>query len=662
MTVLCTFLHNKLTLIALSLFVILSTVVVGIGPWSNHAAARTEALVVTEVGNMSTPDAIGTCDANATFIHQIQGSGATFDPNFDGVQTVEAVVTGAFPDLEGFYIQEEINDTDTLTSTSEGIFVFLGGDYGTEPINVGHRVRVEGTVGEFETSDGASSQTQLSGDVEILDCGQADTPITPLDIELPVASLDVYEAYEGMLLRFPQDLMIVEYFNFDRFGEIVLSSGDRPFQPTNVVMPGDEAVALREANTLRRITLDDGRSNQNPDPARHPNGDPFTLENRFRGGDRVANAVGVLGDTFGRYRLHPTAGADYTATNERPDAPDDVGGTLKVASFNVLNYFTTLDDGEDTCGPAGGLECRGADANQPDEFERQRTKIISAVVSIDADIVGLVEIENNTITATQNLVTGLNTAIGEETYSFIDTGTIGTDAIKVALIYKTETVSPTGEFAVLDSSVDARFIDTRNRPVLAQTFVEEATGEQVTVAVAHLKSKGSDCDDIGDPDTGDGQGNCNQTRTTATQAMVDWLTNDSAEGDPNNVLIIGDLNAYAMEDPIRTLTEAGYTDLIAQFGGADAYSYVFDGQFGYLDHALSSEDLTPKVTGATEWHINADEPDIFDYDTSFKRDAQDALYEPNAYRSSDHDPVIVGLDLAATEPATSSLYLPIVIR
>ncbi|NOK62845.1 MAG: ExeM/NucH family extracellular endonuclease [Chloroflexi bacterium AL-N1] len=660
MTVLCTFLHNKLTLIVLSMLVMLSTVVVGIGPWSNHVAARTDALVVTEIGNTSTPDAIGTCDAEATFIHQIQGSGATFDTDFGGVQTVEAVVTGDFPGLEGFYIQEELDDTDTLTVTSEGIFVFLGDDYGTQPITVGQRVRVEGTVGEFETSDGASSQTQLAGAVEILDCGEADTPITPLDLELPVAALDVYEAYEGMLLRFPQDLMIVEYFNFDRFGEIVLSSGDRPFQPTNVVMPGDDAIALQEANTLRRITLDDGRSSSNPDPSRHPNGEPFTLENRFRGGDRVANVVGVLGDTFGRYRIQPTAEADYTAVNERTAAPDDVGGTLKVASFNVLNYFTTLDDGNEICGPNGDLECRGADADQPDEFERQRTKVISALVSINADIVGLVEIENNTITATQDLVTGLNTAIGKETYSFIDTGTIGTDAIKVALIYKTDTVSPTGDFAILDSSVDDRFIDTKNRPVLAQTFVEEATDEQVTVAVGHLKSKGSDCDDIGDPDTGDGQGNCNQTRTIATQAMVDWLTDKSIEGEPNNVLIIGDLNAYAMEDPIRTLTAAGYTNLIAQFGGAAAYSYVFDGQFGYLDHALSSEDLTPKVTGATEWHINADEPDIFDYDTSFKKDAQDLLYETKAYRSSDHDPVIVGLDLTA--PTTSSLYLPLVIR
>ena len=89
-----------------------------------------------------------------------------------------------------------------------------------------------------------------------------------------------------------------------------------------------------------------------------------------------------------------------------------------------------------------------------------------------------------------------------------------------------------------------------------------------------------------------------------------------------------------------------YTNLIDKFLGEDAYSYLFDGQFGYLDYALSSASLSLQVTGAAEWHINADEPDILDYDTSFKPPEQEALYEPNAYRSSDHDPVLVGLDLA----------------
>ncbi len=201
-----------------------------------------------------------------------------------------------------------------------------------------------------------------------------------------------------------------------------------------------------------------------------------------------------------------------------------------------------------------------------------------------------------------------------------------------------------------------RFNDDRNRPVLAQTFEEVATGARFTVAVNHLKSKGSSCDDIGDPDTGDGQANCNLTRQAAAAAMVDWLAMDPTGSGDADFLIVGDLNSYDKEDPIDAVlagaddvlgTADDYTDLLARFGGEFAYSYVFDRQLGYLDYGIASATLNGQVTGATAWHINADEPDILDYDTSFKQAAQDALFEPNAYRSSDHDPVIVGLDLLA---------------
>jgi Ca2+-binding RTX toxin-like protein len=208
----------------------------------------------------------------------------------------------------------------------------------------------------------------------------------------------------------------------------------------------------------------------------------------------------------------------------------------------------------------------------------------------------------------------------------------------------------------LDSSVDSRFLDDFNRPVLTQTFQDKSTGGIFTVAVNHLKSKGSDCNAIGDPDTGDGQGNCNLTRKAAAEALVDWLASDPTGSGDEDFLIIGDLNSYDKEDPIDAILagsdgdirSAGdnYTDLVALFNGEFAYSFVFDGQLGYLDHALANVELLSQVTGTTIWHINADEPDLIDYDTSFKGPNQDAIYAPDAYRSSDHDPVIVGLDLS----------------
>lgn len=244
---------------------------------------------------------------------------------------------------------------------------------------------------------------------------------------------------------------------------------------------------------------------------------------------------------------------------------------------------------------------------------------------------------------------GLNSLLGASTYAFIDTGTIGTDAIKVALIYKPARVAPVGSHAILDSTVDPTFLDTRNRPTLAQTF--EADGERFTVAVNHLKSKGSSCADIGDPDTGDGQGNCNLTRTAAAQALAGWQAGDpTGSGDPD-FLILGDLNAYAMEDPVTAIQEAGYINLVETYVGTQAYSYVFEGQSGYLDHALASGALARQVVGVQEWHTNADEPSALDYNNY----NQPLLYHPDAFRASDHDPVVVTL-----LPGATNLFLPVV--
>jgi predicted extracellular nuclease len=597
------------------------------------------------------------CDDNSviTLISAIQGNGAA-SPLQGSTIVIDGVVVGDFQsnasadngDLNGFYVQEEDSDADADPATSEGVFVFAA----ASDVAMGDHVRIEGTVTEYVTSGGASSMTELINNTVVVCATPAAMP-TATEVTLPVASLADLERYEGMLVTLPQSLTIAEFFNFDRFGEIVLST-DRQYTPTAVVEPGPDAIALAATQALARITLDDGRSVQNPDPAIHPNGAIFDLTNTFRGGDLVQGVTGVMDDTFALYRIQPVQGANYTSVNPRPAQPNDVGGSLKVASFNVLNYFTTIDDGvNDICGPAGNQECRGAD--DANELARQRAKIIAALSTMNADVVGLLEIENHPgDVPTADLVSGLNDLMGAGTYAYIETGAIGTDAIRVAIIYKPGSVTPAGSYAVLDSSVDVRFDDTKNRPALAQSFMENSSGEIFTVAVNHLKSKGSDCNDVGDPDLGDGAGNCNLTRQAAAQALVDWLAADpTGSGDPD-ALIIGDLNSYDKEDPIDAIlagpddvlgTEDDYTDLIFAFGGEFAYGYVFDGKLGYLDHGLANSTLVGQVTGATEWHINGDEPDLLDYDTSFKADAQDALYEPNAYRSSDHDPVIVGLNL-----------------
>jgi hypothetical protein len=608
--------------------------------------------------------AFDVCAASYTPIYAIQGSGPSTP--IPGIVTTKGVVVGDFEgsaSLQGFYLQDLTGDGDPLTS--DGIFVFTGSANLVAP---GQVVRVTGFARErFDqtTINGANSNSTPVPAANIALCGTG--AVAPTDVLMPFASATDLERFEGMLVRFPQPLVIAEYFNYDRFGEIVialpLEGESRPFTGTAIEEPGADANARTLANSLRRIILDDNNSAQNPASLRHPNGAPFSLSNRFRGGDIVQNAVGVLGYDFSQYRIQPTAPADYTAQNLRPASPEAVGGSVRVAAMNTLNYFLTLDYPtgsplDNKCGPLQNVECRGADADQPTEFTRQRTKLIAALAGLDADVIGLNEIENTPgVEPLADIVAGL------PGYAYIDTGVIGADAIRVGLLYRPAKVVPVGLFKILDSTVDPRFLDSKNRPTLAQTFQDVANGGRFTVAVNHLKSKGSACDDVGDPDQGDGQGNCNATRRRAAQALVDWLATDpTGSGDPD-FLILGDLNSYAQEDPIFVIKEGAddalgtgddYTNLLAYFEGDYAYSYTFDGQAGYLDHALATRSLLAQVTGATHWHINSDEPDILDYDTSFKPDAQDALYEPNAYRSSDHDALIVGLRACDAVPPTLS--------
>ncbi len=612
-------------------------------------------------------------------INEVQGPGAT-SPLVGLLVEVEAIVTALVENddlLSGFYIQEEDIHVDGDAGTSEGVFVFCGGSC-PEGLAVGDLVTVTGEVEEFF---GATQIDTGAGGSIAIESSDNDLP-TPASLSLPAPTGTdqeaTFESTEGMTVSFTSELTVTEYFQLARFGEVVLTSGGRPAQFTDENVPTEAGFTAYQAELAkRRIILDDNTTSQNDPTSDLLDNEPYayptpglSTTNRFRGGDTVTGLTGALEWAFGQWRLRPIDGVDYTFTpaNPRPASPEPVGGSMTVASFNVLNYFATVDDGSNNCAPAADQECRGADSEA--ELVRQRDKIVSAMAAIDADVVGLIEVQNDAGASVDELVDGLNAAAGSPTYAALDTGTIGSDAIKVAFIYKPATVEPTGDFAILDSSVDPNFIDTKNRPVLIQTFTELATDEAVTIAVNHLKSKGSSCADVGDPDGVAGEGNCNGTRTAAAQALADYLATDpTGSGDPD-YLIIGDLNAYAMETPITALTDAGYTDLLDSFL-TDPYSFVFDGQTGYLDHALANTDLTPQVTGATIWHINADEPSLLDYNDTIQ-DASEAsferkstalnLYAPDSYRSSDHDPVIIGLNLDdGVEPGPMCNGLPATI-
>ncbi len=602
------------------------------------------------------------CGDPFTAIPTIQGSG-TSSSLVGNIVSTEGIVTADYQTnayvsgtKNGFFMQSASADGDP--ATSEGLFIYST----LTDVHVGDHVRVTGTVKE------QYDLTELSPVSQILVCSTGHS-VEPTEFELPAASLLDFEKFEGMYVTIPQELTIVEYYNFDQFGEIVLGT-ERFMQFTAMNEPDVDGFAAWNADlALNSILLDDGREASNPDPARHPNGSPFTLENLFRGGDKLTNVIGVMDYNFSKYRIQPTAAADYEALNARTPAPDvdEVPGSLKVASFNVLNYFTTIDTGAFICSPSGTMECRGADTAE--ELTRQRNKILAALLVIDADVVGVMEIENDRPLgpgelpdyAVADLVAGLNAAVGEGTYAYIATGAIGTDAIKQAIIYKPAAVTPVGGYQLLTSAVDSRFIDTLNRPALAQVFADNRTGESFVVAVNHLKSKGSACPD--DPDLLDGAGNCNLTRKAAAQALVDWLANPTYFPDMENALIIGDLNSYDYEDPIDMIklgsddeagTDDDYYDVMKEFRGEEAYGYLYGSQLGYLDYALVNTHLVDYLLDVNFWNINADESDLINYDMTYKLPAQDAIYLPDAYRSSDHDPVILTL-LFNTAPVANNM-------
>lgn len=644
--------------------------------------------------SFTTIAAVAGCgDPGATPIWQIQGSGA-LSPLVGRELTIEAVVVGDFQPtdgtgLRGFFVQEEDADADADPATSDGIFIYDNG-FGVD-VELGDLVRVTGTVSEYAGSSDPSGNklTELGriGDVQVCSSGNA---VTPASVALPLKNDPAtdLEPTEGMavdIVATDGDLVLAEYFNLDRYGEIRVAAGGRPEQFTASHAPNAAGYAEHLADMDRRtLLIDDGRTGQNLEPIPFGRGgNPLDLlvdpPNLLRGGDTVGVIEGVMHYDFGLYRVEPVVAPEFVAGNARPATAPAVDGSLRVVGYNVLNYFQQLDDGSAKCGPPSSVQtCRGADDGPVDslgrnERDRQEEKLISALLAIDADIYGLVELENDfgnggTTSAARlaNLMDLTNagesiTACSD--YVAVEPGVyVGTDAIAVGLIYCADSVEPAPGTTVeiLDDSdlpglglgdLSPLFNGVAtNRAALAASFRELASGEMLTVSVNHFKSKGASgldviCDaDAGlDPncDRGDGAGYWNRRRTDAANALSTWLATDpTGAGDPD-LLVLGDLNAYAKEDPIAALEAAGFENLIARLG-VGAYSYLFDAQLGYLDYALANASLSMQVTDIAEWHINADEPDALDYDISFN---PEIWYQADAFRTSDHDPVIVGLDL-----------------
>ena len=594
---------------------------------------------------------------------------------------VTQVVSGLY---KGFFIQDPQGDGDP--ASSDGLFVYS--TQANSAIVPGAEVCVSGKVKEY------FNQTQLNADQLVVT--QPMLALLPAVDLVPVAGEtlnQLLERHEGMQVRLVPEssLVVTRNFSFDYDGKrnnLVLSYGAPLIKSTQKFAALSEEAsqwALRNRQNQLVVETD----------AKTPDGvlpwyPAFNAEDGYlRIGDKLNGLEGALGYSYNLFRLVASNRIDSSDIDhsgwDRVETPELAeAGDLRVASFNVLNFFTTVVGGD--ANPTGSN--RGA--LTVSEFEKQRTKIVSAITRLNADVVGLMEIENNGYgdnSAIANLVEALNAAQPDEAdhYRWIaspDGQPIGTDAITVGLIYRPASVTPQGAASLIVLPVQqAEALDASGKPVainqgmresLLQQFSSPKGDAPLTLVVNHLKSKGSACfedyPDYASADPLDGQGHCNALRVSAAKVLGESLKDMSGD-----LLIIGDLNAYGMEDPIRVLTSYdpaaqprqimsasfttlagqpfeesgsalgkgyGFVNLNTRFHGTDTYSYSYEGELGNLDHALANPSLAAKVIGIEDWHINSAESNFFEYGSKY---TGQLAKSDGPFSASDHDPVLVAI-------------------
>lgn len=596
-----------------------------------------------------------------TPIAEIQGTGPQ-TPLAGREVTTLGVVTAAYPTggFGGFYLQTPGTGGAQKApgEASDGIFVYAPA--AVSGVSIGDCLRVSGTASEHH------EMTQLGGRVS-LSPETGCSPVVPTELSGLPDSDAGKEAYEGMLVRPLGAYTVTNNYRLNQYGQVGLAAGDKPlFQATTVVAPGPEAKAYEQQNLSRYITLDDGSSlDYLRNPAAQASPLPYLSQDTpMRSGSAVTFTKPVILDFRYQWNYQPTGqvvGPDHpnipvTSGNDREATPPEVGGDLRVAAFNVLNYFTDLGEDEPGCQayrdrdgrPVTTNRCVVRGAYSSAAFQDQQAKIVAAINAMDADVVALMEVENSSAiphaahhrdATLATLVKALNTAAGEQRWAFAPSPAVNApreDVIRTAFIFNPAKVTLSGASQLL---LDPAFANARYP--LAQRFVPLPGGEPFVVVANHFKSKGSGEDD------GTGQGLSNPSREAQARALASWTTQVFAD---EAVLLTGDFNSYTKETPLQILERAGFVNLVKKYE-PDSASYQFSGRLGSLDHVFANPKALALATGGGVWDINGDESVAMEY--SRRNYNVTDFYTPSFYRSSDHDPVLVGLRVKAPTPSAT---------
>ena len=631
-----------------------------------------------ESGDVETPavptDPVTPPSTTQISISEIQGTGSASSFVNQKVSTT-GVVTAAYPTggFNGVYIQTPGAPSE-VPEASQGLFIYSSKM--AQSVQIGDYVEVIGTVAEYAPSKSLQNQTitQLK-DVEWKVISDAAKSVQPLQLQQVPAGDAEREKLEGMLVQITGDYTVTNNYDTNRYGQVGLAAGLSPLaQPSDLYNPStnlEEVKQVEAANAAKLITLDDGVSRDLTKETAIP-ASYLDVQNPIRVGAQVKFKKPMIIEHRYQWNLQPTEPVVAAAENNkpaynhsfdqielqnnaRPAAPDKLGGAISLASFNVLNYFTDLGEAEAGCGgyrdqdgdfvTANNCSVRGAYTKAA--FERQQTKIVAAINELDASVLGLEEIENSAQygherdASLNTLVQALNQAAGSEKWAVVPSPDasqipVNEDVIRLAFIYQPALVETVGDSQILDDQI---FNGVARQP-LAQKFRVKGGSEndEFVVVVNHFKSKGSLSNKISD-DTDVYQGNNNKLRTAQAQTLTQWISEKFTD---DAVFIIGDLNSYSQEDPVIAIENAGFTNLAEKFA-VTARSYQYDGLVGSLDHALANAKAVQLATGAQVWNVNAMEPIAFEYSRYNYNVAFERLFDSSAFRSSDHDPIKVGL-------------------
>ncbi|MEV4903006.1 ExeM/NucH family extracellular endonuclease, partial [Citricoccus sp. NPDC055426] len=603
-----------------------------------------------------------------TPIAEIQGTGSASEMVGENVMT-RGVVTAVYSTggFNGYYLQTAGSggEVDATPGASDAIFIYSADTVGE--VALGDHVQVIGEVSEY---NGGTQLTVRAGGVEQLE--EPAEAVKPTTLEFP-ADEESKEAHEGMLID-PSGMewTITDNYDVNAYGSLGLAPGTSPLpNPTSVAAPGAAAQAVMAQNAEQLIVLDDGASTNFMRAPGNQNKLPYlNLDDPVRVGSAVNFTDPVILDyRYEAWNFQPTQHlthenaeevqpATFENTRAAEATPEDVGGNVQLASFNVLNYFTTLGDEFEDCdayedhegNPIATDFCDPRGAYNQENFLRQQEKIVAAINGLDASVVALEEIENGAEfgndrdEALAALVTALNDDAGAGTWAYAASPAeipADEDVIRNAFIYQPSAVETVGESTILTDS-DAF---SNAREPLAQTFraLGEDGGIEGTEFVAitnHFKSKGSGSG-AGNEDSGDGQGSSNADRVAQAEALVGFAEELKTSEGTDQVFLMGDFNAYEKEDPIAVLEGAGYISQGAKSEGE--YSYTFDAGVGSLDGIFASAAADETVTGTDIWMINANESVALEY--SRYNYTPEQLYTADQWRSSDHNPILVGVQL-----------------